>query len=596
MNEKRIQQLEDAVKAEKQEQETLYRSQLQLSPGEQRKAGIALFPLTIVSQEEAGSYTVVAFRTSFPINETYFRKGCQVRCSQGNWSAPGRLLELDATSGTFSLSDEDVPLLREEPVILTYLLDDRTMTCMELGIRLLQNHAQLQVFHQNVEQESLSFDQFTIGNENWERPLNPSQQVAARAIISEAPMILIQGPPGTGKTHTLATAAAHWIKSGKRMVVSAPSNTAVDHLCHALLDLGIPILRVGNEEKMSDRVAPYTLDGYLEKGTTRQLFDHLRQSLRKAETKAEKYFRNPTGDAIRERTEARKERSNLRKEIRQFIRDEELRLIQEIPVIAGTPVGLFNALPKTFVTDVVVLDEAGQCPEPLAWLTASFGKRFVVCGDQQQLPPVVLSSKAQQLSKSLLEREGAHPVLLNEQYRMAPVIMNSINSTFYHDQLIAHPSVSQNGEIRFIDMAGYGDGEQQDELSGSTFCESEAFAVRRIIDQLGIHTSGTVILSPYNAQLELLKKQLPDFRISTIDAMQGQEAETIIISLTRSNPNGEIGFLKDYRRTNVAISRARRVCILVGDSATIGHDAFYDQLLGYIEKCGIYQSIWEFEQ
>lgn len=590
----RIKQLEEAVKLEKQEQDALYRSQLQLSPNEQRKTGIALFPLTIVSQEEAGKNTLVTFRTSFPINETYFRRGCQIRCSQGNWQANGRLQELDSTSGVFSLSDEDVPSLREEPVVLHFLPDDRTLDCMALGVRLVQSHPQLQNFEQALE-SGIAPDITSIHPALASSSLNESQQLAASAILSETPLVVIQGPPGTGKTRTLATAAEQLVKSGKRLIICAPSNTAVDNLCHALLEKNIPLLRVGNEEKMSNRVSAFTIDGYLEKGSTRQLFDHLRQSLRKAEAAAEKYYRNPSQEDLRERSEARKERNNLRKEIRQLLRDEEIRLIQEMPVIAGTPVGLFNALPKTFVTDIVLLDEAGQCPEPLAWLAASFGNRFVVCGDQQQLPPVVLSAKARALEKSLLEREGVHPLLLNEQYRMTPVIMNSINTYFYDNRLLAHASVPSEGELLFIDMAGYGDGEQQDELSGSTFNDSEAQAVARVVHQLGISAGGTVILSPYNAQLELLKKNLPEFHISTIDSMQGQEADTVIISLTRSNESGDIGFLKDYRRTNVAISRAKKRCLIIGDSATIGHDAFYSQLLDYIEQHGNYRSIWEFE-
>lgn len=595
MQNARIKQLAEAVSLEKQEQEAVYRSQMQLSPNEQRKTGIALFPLTILSQEESGNKTIVSFRTSFPVNETYFRKGCQIRCTQGNWTANGRLLELDTTTGTFSLTDEDIPSLREEPVVLYYLPDDRTMDCMELGVRLLESHPQLQLFEQAITTETYA-EAIRLQSENQFAELNPNQRQAAGAIVSELPLVAIQGPPGTGKTFTLATAISTLVKSGKRVIISAPSNTAVDNLCHALLEKKVPLLRLGNEEKMSDRVSPFTIDGYLEKGTSRQLFDHLRQSLRKAESIAEKYYRNPSQEDIRERSEARRERKNLRKEIRQLLRDEEMRLIQEMSVLAGTPVGLFNALPKTFITDVVVLDEAGQCPEPLAWLTASFGKRLVICGDQQQLPPVVVSAKAQALKKSLLEREEIRPLLLNEQYRMTPVIMNSINAYFYDNRLLAHPSVSATGEIRFIDMAGYGEGEQQDAVSGSTFNDTEANALTRIITQSGITPADTVILSPYNAQLELLKKYLPGFRISTIDAMQGQEADTIIISLTRSNENGDIGFLKDYRRTNVAISRAKKHCILIGDSATIGQDSYYNQLLEYIEHNGSYQSIWEFEQ
>jgi ATP-dependent RNA/DNA helicase IGHMBP2 len=184
-------------------------------------------------------------------------------------------------------------------------------------------------------------------------------------------------------------------------------------------------------------------------------------------------------------------------------------------------------------------------------------------------------------------------IVLDEQYRMAPQIVASINPFFYHDQLRTFFK-ERPGELRFVDMAGYGEGEQQDESTGSTFHPDEVQLVRTLTESLELKPSETVILSPYNAQLGLLKLALPEFRVSTIDAIQGQESETIVISLTRSNPDQEIGFLKDYRRTNVAITRAKTRCILVGDSATLAGDPFYLELIDFIEKNGIYQSAWEY--
>lgn len=587
----RSENLQRAVQAEKNDLRTSFEQQLKLSPAEQRRLGILLYPLTIDSQETEGSQTLIAFRTSFAINDAWFRKGCNIRCKIGEQSFDGRMQEISDHAGVFSLYDEDLPNLRDEAVSLQFIPDDRTLLCMEIGCRLLEEHPQLRTFEQALsaspEITSIPFPE-----------LNAEQQHAAQAIAGTSPVVLIQGPPGTGKTKTLATAIAHLVAQKKRVIVSAPSNTAVDHLCHQLLEQKIALLRVGNEEKMSDAVQAFTIDGYLERGPEKKLLEQLRKSLRKADEAAGKFIRNYTKEAAEEKQQARKERTSLRRDIRRIGSDARSHLLETIPVIAGTPVGLFNELPKDFLADCVILDEAGQCPEPLAWLTASFGKRLVVCGDPQQLPPVVFSQKARQLGlgKSLLETalaaDNDNVIVLEEQYRMAPEIVAGINGYFYANRLRTH-FADRTGVLSFIDMAGYGDGEQQDETTGSTFHRDEAEVVKKLIDAENLSPADTVVLSPYNAQLGVLKELLPGFRISTIDAIQGQEETNIVISLTRSNPDQEIGFLKDYRRTNVAISRAKTQCFLVGDSATLGGDAFYGELIGFIESAGGYRSAWE---
>ncbi|MES2557274.1 MAG: AAA domain-containing protein [Bacteroidota bacterium] len=587
-----VEQLYQAVIAEKKELNDTYEKQQSLSESEQRKLGILLFPVSVLSQETVGSLSIVGFQTSYAINDTYFRKGCSIRCVQGDWSAEGRLQELDYQSGVFSILADDIPNLRDEPVKIYFLPDDKTMRCMELGCKLMNDHPQVESFVAFLEQKkSPAVDQFKHPK------LNDQQQSAVGKILGPDLVIPIQGPPGTGKTLALSIAIQQLTERGKKIIISAPSNTAVDNLCHLLLDYSIPILRLGNEEKMSDRVTPYTIDGYLENGSNKKLLDHLKSSLRKAENTANKHIRNYTKEAGDEKREARKECSTLRKEIRKVAQDAKKLLLESIPVIAGTPVGLFNELPKTFLTDVVIIDEAGQCLEPLAWLAASFGKRLVLCGDPQQLPPTVFSQKAKQLGleKSLLERVMRFfpSTLLDTQYRMAPEIVSCINPFFYDDQLRTFHT-ERKGEIRFIDMAGFGEGEQQDESSGSISNPDEVTTIKRIVEVLSINPSNTIILSPYNAQLGLLKIALPDFRISTIDSVQGQEEDHIIISLTRSNSEQNIGFLKDYRRTNVAISRSRFQCIIVGDSSTLGNDSFYQELLDFMEENGIYQSTWEY--
>lgn len=587
----RSERLLQAVQAEAGDIRSAFQLQLQQSPAEQRKQGLLLYPLTIVSQDTTGSFTEIQFTVSFPVNDTFFRKGCSVRCIAGDSFYEGRIRELEDRSGVFTLYDDDLPNFRDEQVSLQFIPDDRTLKCMELACRLLDEHPQLIRFQQEISRQET-----TVPAAFPDNRLNMQQQLAAGRVIGPESVVLIQGPPGTGKTHTLAVAIQELVRTGKRIVVTAPSNTAVDNLCHALLDLQIPVLRVGNEEKTSDRLLPFTPGGYLEKGPEKNVLEHLRKSLRKADDIASRHIRNYTPEAAAEKKQARKERTSLLREIRQTETEARSRLLEQIPVIAGTPVGLFNELPKTFTADCVIMDEAGQCIEPLSWLAASFGKRCILCGDPQQLPPVVFSQKAASLGlgESLLEQaeKNGNMLILNEQYRMVPEIVAAINPYFYHNALQTHFR-EQTGEIRFIDMAGFGEGEEQDEDSGSTFHRDEAGIVQTVIQALGLTAHNTVVLSPYNAQLGILRQLLPDFRISTIDAIQGQESDCVVISFTRSNPDQNIGFLKDYRRTNVAITRARLQCILIGDSSTLGADRFYNELIGFIEQNGIYQSAWE---
>jgi superfamily I DNA and/or RNA helicase len=177
---------------------------------------------------------------------------------------------------------------------------------------------------------------------------------------------------------------------------------------------------------------------------------------------------------------------------------------------------------------------------------------------------------------------------------MDQAILDLVNPYFYSNQLNS-ASFLATGKVRFIDMAGFGEGETQNEL-GSTYNLDEVKAIDSLLKSEQFNPEKTVILSPYSAQITQISEKLgTKWRVSTIDSMQGQEAENILISLTRSNENQEIGFLKDYRRTNVAISRAKNVCYIIGDSATLGADSFYGELIQQLENGGNYSSVWELE-
>lgn len=553
--------------------------------------GICLSPIEFKSEESTANASVLTFRASYIINDSNFKRGAKVALKLNSKSIEGRVVDVyDYTIQIFTDTEEEINW-KDEQVEINFQPDDRTLNCMRLGMKLLEEHPRIQQFIPDFNSEYRSEPLEIEG-------LNTNQQLAAGAILSSKKTVSIQGPPGTGKTYLLSKSIEQLVKNGKKIIVSAPSNTAVDNLAFRIKQLGIPVLRVGNEEKISPDLLDNTLDAWLEKSSDAKVIVNLKKALQKASQVANRDIRNYTKEAADEKRAARKEVRDLRSEIRTISRKNTQELIATFQVIAGTPVGLFNALSKDHCADVVVLDEAGQCLFPLSILVASFGERFIQCGDPQQLSPTVLSQKAAKegLSMSLLEfTHQQHPaLLLNEQYRMDQAILELVNPYFYSNQLNSAAFLA-TGKVRFIDMAGFGEGETQNEL-GSTYNLDEVKAIHSLLKSEEFNPEKTVILSPYSAQITQISEKLgTKWRVSTIDSMQGQEAENILISLTRSNENQEIGFLKDYRRTNVAISRAKNVCYIVGDSATLGADSFYGELIQQLENGGNYSSVWELE-
>jgi len=583
--------LDKAVKAEiswlKQEKE----KQQKLSPTELRSQGLSVFPLDCKKANYSGNNCELVLAASFHINDSYFYRGCKVILHIDDQRIEGRLRDLSAYEMEISVAVDDDFNPYEGKLRVDFESDDRTLQCMELGLRFLEEKKHLQEFETALSKELPDFTSFASTK------LNEDQQKAAGAILSEHSALCIQGPPGTGKTTVLAAAISELVKQGKQVIVCAPSNTAVDNLCLRLIENSNELLRLGNDEKIHSSVLPFTIEGHLERKQGK-LISHLEKSIQNQLQIVNRFSRNFNAEAREEKKIARNELKSLRTEFRQLQKQFFDQLITTVPVIAGTPVSLFNHLPKEKLADAVIMDEAGQSLSPLTWLAASFGKRLILCGDPQQLPPVVFSNEAISLglNESLLEAsyKVSKPILLTEQYRFGEEIVGAINPFFYEKSLRTNQS---NGESHFlfIDTAGFGEGEQKDEISGSTYNPSEVEAIEKVIEHFNLSKKNTVILSPYNAQIdEIRKKTGSEWKVSTIDSMQGQEGDNCIISLTRSNENGELGFLKDYRRTNVAISRAKKACFLIGDSSTLGTDKFYTELIQYAEDNGWYHSIYEY--
>jgi superfamily I DNA and/or RNA helicase len=314
-------------------------------------------------------------------------------------------------------------------------------------------------------------------------------------------------------------------------------------------------------------------------------------------------YKRTFGKAEREqKTLLLKEVKNIRTEIKKLQAYNEEKLLKEAEVIAGTPIGLYDADLTKIPFHTLVMDEAGQCIEPLAWCIFPLAKKLVLAGDHWQLPPTVISFEAAQkgLNNSILEiaTKTSFPIiLLNTQYRMREAIAGFSSDYFYNSLLQTAIHLNNTGtHIYFIDTAGSGYQESQGKDGSSLQNEGELNIVGQLMERENLLPEKTAFISPYSGQVAAARDLLPSgMRISTIDSFQGQEKEVIIVSLVRSNDDGDIGFLKDYRRMNVAITRAKEQLFVIGDSATIGADSFYNAFISYVEKTGNYHTVWEYD-
>jgi superfamily I DNA and/or RNA helicase len=316
---------------------------------------------------------------------------------------------------------------------------------------------------------------------------------------------------------------------------------------------------------------------------------------------AMKYKRNFGKDEREQRSLLLKEVKSIRSEIRALQAYHEEKLFRDAQVVAGTPVGLYDAGAGKLDCDTLVMDEAGQCMEPFAWLVFPMTRRIVLAGDHWQLPPTVLSPTAARegLSVSILERavQSGYPLtLLTVQYRMRRSIAGFSSDRFYEGKIETPAHLADlDIHVTFIDTAGSGTTEQPGEDGGSLRNEAELDIAVRLLRTEIADPASAAFISPYAAQVAAARDILPEAtRISTIDSFQGQEMPVVIVSLVRSNEEGIIGFLKDYRRMNVALTRAKESLFVIGDSATIGADPFYRAFLEYAERQGAYRSVWEF--
>ncbi|MGN6510087.1 MAG: AAA domain-containing protein, partial [Chitinophaga sp.] len=454
--------------------------------------------------------------------------------------------------------------------------------------------------------------------------LNGSQQEAVQKILSANDLAIVHGPPGTGKTTTLVQAVKALIAQQRQQVlVVAPSNTAVDLLSEKLSEEGLNVLRVGNPARVSERLSALTLDSRIAEHPGSREIKRLKKQAGEFRDMAHKYKRN-FGKAEREQrkalfTEARNILKSVENTEQYIIND----VLDKAQVVTATLVGSNHYTVRGRGYGTVVIDEAGQALEPACWIPILKGGKVVLAGDHHQLSPTIKSDEAARkgLSTTLLEKCAAlYPeavVMLEEQYRMHATIMGYSSSIFYKDKLKAHASVADHllhpGEspLAFVDTAGCGFDEKTEGTSTSN-PEEAAFLFKhlhQLVHTLQSHYNkdnfpSIAVISPYKEQIYLLKEQLEHspalknfgnkISVNTIDSFQGQERDIVYISMTRSNTESRIGFLSDVRRMNVAMTRARKKLVVIGDSATLSQFPFYADFIAYAEARDAYRSAWEY--
>lgn len=447
--------------------------------------------------------------------------------------------------------------------------------------------------------------------------LNHGQRTWSAMAEAAGQLAILHGPPGTGKTTTLLAFVQRAVERGERLLLTAPSNAAVDLLVKGCVRQATTPVRIGHPVRLDADVVEYGLDAHVERDPEFKQVKDLRKRAENGWKQANTYHRNFGSEQRAERKAARSEARSLESEANAMEAYLSERIVRTGQVVCATLAGCADDHLKGKSFDWVIIDEASQAMLPAALIAMRRGPRLILAGDPLQLPPVVKSDEARAggLAVSALERamQGDHNAtvshMLTDQYRMAPDIMQFASDLFYDGRLCDARSsdVALDGKaVQFIDTAGCGFDENKEPVTGSTCNPDEAkFLVQRLMEQAAeFPEHGVAVIAPYRAQVDVLNRCIDDacsghqdlrarIECSTVDAFQGQERDVVFISLTRSNASGEIGFLKEYRRMNVAMTRAKHRLLVIGDGATVGQDAFYAELFEAAEARGFYHSAWE---
>lgn len=442
--------------------------------------------------------------------------------------------------------------------------------------------------------------------------LNASQQAAIQTALDQR-LTLIQGPPGTGKTTTATYLLQVLAQRGSGPILAtAESNVAVDNLLEGLLDLGVKALRIGRPVKVREALREATLDAILEDHPKQEELAYLQDELQELK----KSLPSLRG---REKGLMHRDISTNQKEIRRLEEEMTASVLDGAEVICATTIGAGHRLLASRKYPIVLMDEATQATEPSALVPIVKGcRQLILVGDHQQLPPTVLSRKAELggLNKSLFDRLiacGLSSLMLTTQYRMHPILREFPSARFYDNRLEDGCSSDDrlaaagflwpdwDRPMAFVPVEGV---EESDEEGKSRFNRDEAAKVVDIVNDLlaagDIQPSDIGVISPYNGQVQVLTQlfdvaggrefgeRYAGLEIKSVDGYQGREKEVIVFSSVRANQQGEVGFLADYRRLNVAITRAKRGLIVLGHPTTLRHDPTWRSYLEWVDERNLF--------
>jgi len=422
----------------------------------------------------------------------------------------------------------------------------------------------------------------SVASCTWEG-LNAAQELAATQVVRAEDLALVHGPPGTGKTRTLIAVAKDLVRRGESPWLSADSNAAVDHLAVSAAAAGLRVVRLGHPARIGSAAERLGLDWQMDHGDFAQAFRALDKEMAKAR-----------GDWRTLRT-LRKERRRLEEQARDVV----LSRAQVVCATLATFAGRHGLRAR-----IALVDEATQAIEPAIWSMAAQVEKLALFGDPRQLGPVVMEP-GNPLQRSALERlADDHPLtMLEVQHRMDARIQRLVQDV-YGAAYRPHPSVANHGmtlpwagAVGVIDTAGSGAFDERDPVTGSTFNRLEMRLVCTLVDELrraGVAPERIGVLAPYSAQVGRLADlaALQECEVATINAFQGREKDVMIISWTRSNEDGELGFVRDPRRAVVAATRARQLLVFIGDSATLTRDARLAAMWDRAAEGGM-ASIWD---
>ena len=447
--------------------------------------------------------------------------------------------------------------------------------------------------------------------------LNESQRSAVEFAMAARDLAIIHGPPGTGKTTTVVEVIRQAVATGQTVLACGPSNTAVDNLLVKLVQLDLHAVRIGHPARVARELQANTLDALVEKHENTTIAADMIREAEQIYRKLDRYTRAKPRRG--QRNDMRAEANQLKQHARMLEHQAIDHVLDQAEVICATTTGDDDNLRDRFF-DLVVIDEACQSVEPGSWIPLLRAERLVMAGDHCQLPPTVLSKEAaaKGFDVSLMQRMIEHygdtvTRQLDVQYRMHRDIMNFSSKSFYNETLIAHESVESHTlddlstfdspdlasePAQFIDTAGAGWDEELEPNGLSKLNKEEGLLIlkrAKLLCEAGLQPREIAVIAPYAAQVRFIRDRcnIEGLEIDTVDGFQGREKEAVLISMVRSNREGELGFLSDSRRMNVALTRAKRKLIVVGDSATLGHNEFFVAMLEYFESIGGYHSVWE---